>query len=205
MLRVRDVAGHQVARVRVGDLAGDPQGRPVQRFEQVFLADDPHLLAVSVVGERLDDVGAGALVVQVQRAERVGVLQRHLGDELTGGEVTPPFELEEESLGTDHRACVEAVGQWHAIVHERSPPSLVDRHYRASRPGAPGTQARARSSHAPRRPAFVAATLLAMRCTNGGPKMTALLTGPWAVDRGWWGCGLPRPRPRNRPLSRWAR
>ena len=109
---VRDVAGHQVARVRVGHLAGDLQGRPVQRFEQVLLADDPHLLAVSVVGERLDDVGAGALVVHVQRAERVGVLQRDLGDELAGGEVTPPFELEEESLGADHRACVEAVGQW---------------------------------------------------------------------------------------------
>jgi hypothetical protein len=47
----------------------------------------------------------------VQRTQRLGVLQGDLGDELTGGEVAPPFELEEESLGADHRARVEAVGQ----------------------------------------------------------------------------------------------
>ena len=78
---VRDVAGHEVAGSLVGDLPGDLECGAVQRLDQVLLADDPHLLAVTVVGERLDDVGAGALEVDVQGPQGVRVLQGDLGDE----------------------------------------------------------------------------------------------------------------------------
>ena len=108
---VRDVAGHEVAGSLVGDLPGDLECGPVQRLEQVLLADDPHLLAVTVVGERLDDVGAGALEVDVQGPERVRVLQGDLGDELTGAQVAAALQLEQETLGTDHRPGVQARGQ----------------------------------------------------------------------------------------------
>ena len=40
-------------------ILGDPQGLLVERLEQLFLADQPHLLAVAVVGEGFDYVGAG--------------------------------------------------------------------------------------------------------------------------------------------------
>ena len=43
-----------------GDLFGDGQGLAVHLFQEVFLADDTQLLAVRVVRECLDDVGAGA-------------------------------------------------------------------------------------------------------------------------------------------------
>ena len=108
---VGDVAGHQVARDRVGDLTGDPQRRAVQRFEQLLLADHPHLLAVPVVGEGLDDVGSGPLEVHMQGAQRLRMLESDLGDELAGREVAAALELEQEALGADHGARVEAVGQ----------------------------------------------------------------------------------------------
>ena len=108
---VRDVAGHEVAGSLVGDLPGDLQCGAVERLEQVFLADDPHLLAVTVVGERLDDVRAGALVVDVKGPEGVRVLQGDLGDELTGAEVATALQFEQEALGADHRPGVQACGR----------------------------------------------------------------------------------------------
>ena len=56
-VRVADVAGEERAGL-VGDLLRERERVPVQLLEQVLLADDAHLLAVRVVGERLDDVGA---------------------------------------------------------------------------------------------------------------------------------------------------
>ena len=108
---VRDVAGHEVAGSLVGDLPGDLQRGAVQRLEQVLLADDPHLLAVTVVGKRLDDVGAGTLVVDVKRPEGVRVLQGDLGDELAGAQVAAALQLEQETLGTDHGSGVKSSGQ----------------------------------------------------------------------------------------------
>jgi hypothetical protein len=39
-----------------GHPGSDRQGLPVERFEDVLLADDPQLLAVAVIGEGLDHV-----------------------------------------------------------------------------------------------------------------------------------------------------
>ena len=52
----------------------------VQRLEEILLADHPHLLAVPVVGERLDDVAARALEIVVHRcAARPGPRARPPG------------------------------------------------------------------------------------------------------------------------------
>ena len=108
---VRDVAGDQVTGAGVSDLARDCERRPVEGLQELLLADDPHLLAVAVVREGLDDVGAGALEVHVQGAQGLRELEGDLGDELAGGQVSPTLELEEESLRDDDGACVEALGE----------------------------------------------------------------------------------------------
>ena len=110
-VRVRDVAGHEVAGLGVGDGARDLQGRAVERLEEVLLADDPHLLAVPVVREGLDDVGAGPLEVDVEAAQRLGELERDLGHEFSRGEVTALLEFEEEAFRADHGTGVEALGE----------------------------------------------------------------------------------------------
>jgi hypothetical protein len=71
-------------------------------------ADDPHLLAVTVVGERFDDVGAGAHVVPVQRLERFRMIQRDLRHELARRQVSPALQFKQKALGADHRASGEA-------------------------------------------------------------------------------------------------
>src|SRR5699024_1865263 len=78
----------------------------------------PHLLAVPVVGEGLDDVGAGALEIEVQGAQRLRMLEGHLGHEVPGSEVAAALELEQEALRADHGAGVEAVGQ-DVVGHRR--------------------------------------------------------------------------------------
>src|SRR5699024_12044043 len=66
---------------------------------------------MAVVGERLDDVGPGALEVHVQGAQGLRMFQRHLGDELPGGEVAAALELELEPFRADDGAGVEALGE----------------------------------------------------------------------------------------------
>src|SRR5699024_2822042 len=103
----------------------------VERVEQVLLADDPLLLAVSVVGEGFDDVRACALEVDMEGPQGIGEFESHLGHEFTSGEIPALLEFEEEAFGADHRPGVEALGQcvgrghgcspirWWGIVHGR--------------------------------------------------------------------------------------
>src|SRR5690606_34163343 len=65
----------------------------------------------AVVGERFDDVRPGTLEVDVQGPEGLRMVERDLGNELAGAEVAPPFELEEEPLGADDGAGVQAPAQ----------------------------------------------------------------------------------------------
>ena len=76
----------------------------VERLEQVLLADHLQLLAVPVVGERLDDVGSRPHELDVQLAHDVRVLEHDLGDEAARLEIAPPLELEQVALGADDRA-----------------------------------------------------------------------------------------------------
>ena len=81
--------------------------RAVDLLEQVLLADDPHLLPVRVVRERLDDVRAGADELAVELRDDLGLLEHDLGDERAGLQIPAALELEEVPLGADHRALVE--------------------------------------------------------------------------------------------------
>ena len=109
-VRVREVACEERARL-VRDLARELERAPVQRLEQVLLADDSHLLAVPVVRERLDDVRAGVDELPVQLGDDLGMLEHDLGDVGAGLEVPTPLALEQVPLGADDGALLEAVEQ----------------------------------------------------------------------------------------------
>ena len=108
-VRIADVAGEQRAGV-AGDRGGELESRSVERLEQVLLADDSQLLAVPVVGERLDDVRAGVHELSVQGGDLVGVIEHGLGNERPGLEVAATLQLEEVALGADHRSGGEPLG-----------------------------------------------------------------------------------------------
>ena len=79
-VRVADVAGEEGA-VLEGDLLRERERLAVERLEQILLADHLQLLAVPVVGERLDDVGSRSHELDVELTHDVGVLEHDLGDE----------------------------------------------------------------------------------------------------------------------------
>src|ERR671919_336941 len=64
---------------------------------------------MAVVGERLDDLRAGSLEVAVQGCQRFRMLQRDLGNELAGTQVTASFQFEEEAFGADDRTLGQSV------------------------------------------------------------------------------------------------
>ena len=74
---------------------------PVDRLEIRLAPDHAELLAVAVVGERLDDVGAGVDEVAMELDDDLRVVEHDLGDEGSGLQVAPPLELEDIALGAD--------------------------------------------------------------------------------------------------------
>ncbi|MFN8186067.1 MAG: hypothetical protein U0R69_03205 [Gaiellales bacterium] len=105
-VRVRDIAGEE--RAALGrDLGGDPERLPVQPLEDVLLADHAQLLAVCVVGQRLDDVRPRVHELAVELADDLGVVEHDLGDERARLEVPAPLELPDIALGTDDRPACE--------------------------------------------------------------------------------------------------
>ena len=112
---IADVPGEE--RPALGcDLLRDRERLPVELLEQVLLPDDPHLLAVRVVRERLHDVGARVHEVAVQLRDDLGMVEHDLGHERAGLQVAAPLELEEIALGADHRALVEPLEE--PFAHE---------------------------------------------------------------------------------------
>jgi hypothetical protein len=103
---VADVAGEHRAGV-ARDVGRDAQRLAVHLLEQVLLPDDPQLLAVRVVGERLDDVRAGVHELAVQLGDELPMLEHYLGDERAGLQVAAPLELEQVALGADHAPVCE--------------------------------------------------------------------------------------------------
>jgi hypothetical protein len=71
----------------------------------------PQLLAVRVVGERLDDVRPGVDELAVQLADLLGMLEDDLGHERAGLQVAAPLELEQVPLRADDRPVVEPLQQ----------------------------------------------------------------------------------------------
>jgi hypothetical protein len=113
---VTEVAGQQ-ASVLLGHVGGDLQGAAVERLEQLLLANEPQLLPMAVVGERLDDVGAGVHELTVQLGDELGVLEDDLRDESTRLEIAAALELEQVALGADDRSFVEPLEQRLLRVH----------------------------------------------------------------------------------------
>ena len=107
---VGEVAGHQRAAL-VGDFRRNRQGVAVERLQQRLLADDAQLLAMAVVGEGLDHVGAGVDEIAVQLAHQIGMLEHDFGHEGAGLQIAAPLELEEIAFGADDRPRGEAVYQ----------------------------------------------------------------------------------------------
>ena len=77
----------------------------------LLAADHPELLAMRVVRERLDDVGARVDEVAMQLAHDFGMLEHDLGHEGAGLQIAAALELEHIALGADHRSLVEPFEQ----------------------------------------------------------------------------------------------
>ena len=106
-VRVADVAGEEHAALGC-DLLRDRERLPVELLEEMLLADDPHLLAVRVVRERLHDVGARVHEVAVQLRDDLGMIEHDLGNERARLHIAAPLELEEVALGADDGAVARA-------------------------------------------------------------------------------------------------
>src|SRR4029079_16575573 len=107
-VRVADVAGEERAGL-VRDLLREHERISVQLLEEPFLADDTHLLAVRVVGERLDDIGARMHELPMEVGHLLRVVEDGLGDERAGLDEPAPLELEEIALRADDLSLLEAL------------------------------------------------------------------------------------------------
>ena len=199
-VRVADVAGEQRAGL-ARHVRGDPQRLAVDLLERVLLADQPQLLAVGVVRERLDDVGAGVDELAVQLRHQLGVLEHDLGHERPRLQVAAPLEFEEVALGADDGALRETIEESaHAprlttrVADPATSPAAAPTARRAAR----ATSAPASSSRAPKRndgPDTLtrgddAAVEAAHRRRDGGEPGLQLLVGDGVAALG----GLPHAR-----------
>ncbi len=92
----------------------------------LFAADDAQLLAMRVIGERLDDVGARMDEVAMELRDRLRMLEHDLRHERARLQIAPPLELEDIAFGADHGTGVEtlhergraamSVGSWRSIL-----------------------------------------------------------------------------------------
>ena len=109
-VRVADVAGEERAGLR-RDRLGDLQRPAVDRLEIALASYHAQLLAMRVVGERLDDIRAGVHEIAMQLRHDLGMLEHDLRDERAGLQVAAALELEHVALGADHGPLVEAFQQ----------------------------------------------------------------------------------------------
>ena len=151
---------------------GDGEGLPVQRLEEVFLADHPQLFPVTVVRERLHDVGACVHELTVQFLDDLRVIQHDLGDERPGLKVAPPLTLEEVTLGAHDGTLLQ---QFEQIRHATLRPARLWG-LAARKPRAPGGAAGgAALDHTPGENQCLAADLV----SHDGKG------GLWP-ESGWW-------------------
>ena len=87
----------------------DVERAAVDRLEVALAADDAQLLAMRVVGERLDDVRARVDEVAMELRHDLRMLEHDLGHERAGLQVAAPLELEDVAFGADDGALVEAL------------------------------------------------------------------------------------------------
>src|SRR5205823_7610247 len=109
-----------------GHLPGDGQGLAVQRLQEMLFADDAQLLAVGVVGEGLDDVGARVHEVAVDLPHHLGMLEHDLGYESAGLQVPALLAREEIAFRANDGAACESLekakrGLGRVVSHGRPP------------------------------------------------------------------------------------
>jgi hypothetical protein len=116
--RIVDVGVADVAREQRAGLVrhrfGDLQRAAIDRLEIALAPDHPQLLAMRVVGERLDDVRARVHEVAMQLRHDFRMLEHDLGNESACLQVAAALELEDVSLGADDGPFGEAVEKRHA-------------------------------------------------------------------------------------------
>ena len=105
-VRVAHVAGEQRSGLR-RNVLGDLESLDVHRLEVGLATDEAQLLAVCVVREGLDHVGAGVDELPMELSHQLGMLQDHDRNVGAGLQVAPALELEQVPLGADHRPLRE--------------------------------------------------------------------------------------------------
>src|SRR3712207_9351216 len=88
-------------------LLREGEGLAVEALEKLHFADDPELLAVGVVGERLDHVRPRVDELAVELRNLLGMLENYLRHEGSGLEVAPALQLEQVALGADNGASIQ--------------------------------------------------------------------------------------------------
>ena len=116
--RVADVPREQGAGL-ARDLLREAERRAVDPLEVALPVDHPHLGAMRVVGERLDDVRARVHEVPVEALHQVRMLEDHLRHERAGLEIAAALELEEIPLGADHGPLGEPLHQPRRLLGSR--------------------------------------------------------------------------------------
>src|SRR5260221_2001073 len=81
---------------------------------------------MGVVGERLDDVGAGMDELAMQLGDQLGGLEHDLGHVRAGLQVAAAFELEQVAFGADDRSLGQSLEQSLTRCSSRHTGSLLD-------------------------------------------------------------------------------
>jgi hypothetical protein len=105
---------------------------PVERFEDVLLADDPQLLPMAEVGESLDHVGSRVHELAVEFLDHFRVVQDDIGDERPRLKVSTPLAFEQVAFGADHGTALEQCGQIRHVALLAQDPATVQQGLRAA-------------------------------------------------------------------------
>jgi len=123
-VRVRQIAREQCAAL-VGDVARQLQRAHVQLFEQVLLADDPQLLAVTEYVNASTTSEPAWTNSRLQLRDHFGMVEHDLWDECAGLEVAAALAFEEVALGADDRSLLEPLEQALLLVRRHVDPLVV--------------------------------------------------------------------------------
>src|SRR3712207_116631 len=97
-------------------LLREGEGLAVEALEKLHFADDPKLLAVGVVGERLDHVRPRVDELTVELRDLLGMLETGLRHDGSGLEVAPALQLEQVALGANDGAFVKVFEETKSLI-----------------------------------------------------------------------------------------
>ena len=97
---IADVAGDERVAFR-RDLLGDGERLAVHGLEIVLAPDETELFAMRIIGERLDDVGAGSQKIAMQVLDLLGEIEHDLGHIGARLQIAAALQLEQVAFGAD--------------------------------------------------------------------------------------------------------